>query len=313
VPNPSMDTDTESIAEEEATSTRPFWSGLLTFGLVSIPVDLLPATRNTAHGLRLLSEAGEQLERHYYCPAHNEAVTPEHIVRGYETAKGQYIAVSDEELEALDPTKSREIDLRLFVPSDSLPPIYFERAYFLVPSPDSGKAYALLAKALEARQRIGIATFVMRDREYWVAIFARGGLLRAQTLRFPEYVRTASDVGLPQVNAPSAVRVKAFEKSVKKLQTATLPTSDLEDEHAARLAQLALDKAEQGNDVIDLEKGQAPATSQGNVIDLFAVLKQRLAESGFDIKGVGGAAADNRASASPTTKPKKKRARSATK
>lgn len=268
---------------DEATSTarRPFWSGMLTFGLVSIPVDLLPATRNVSVGLRVLGSAGERLERHYYCPAHDEEVPKEHIVRGYETHAGQYVPVTDEELDALDPKKSREIDLRLFVPKDSVAPLYFERPYLLVPSADSGKAYALLTQALETRGYAGVATFVMRDREYWIAIFAAGGLLRAETLRFAAYVRQARDVGLTSFEKPERARIQAIERAVKTLRADALPTAELEDEHGVALARLAQRKAREGKDVVQsLEP--TPTPSQGDVVDLIEVLKQRLTEAGFD-------------------------------
>lgn len=113
---------------EESSRGRAFWSGMLTFGLVSIPVDLLPATRNATTRLRMLGKAGAQVERRYYCPEHDEDIPREHIVRGYETSEGEYIPVTDEELDALDPKKSREIDLRLFVPKGSVPAVYFRKS-----------------------------------------------------------------------------------------------------------------------------------------------------------------------------------------
>ncbi|HEX2735750.1 MAG TPA: Ku protein [Polyangiaceae bacterium] len=274
----------EQPADEDTAQPRAFWSGTLTFGLVSIPVDLLPATRPVVRGLRLLGNAGRTVQRHYYCPKDDQEVPQEHIVRGYETSAGQYVVVSDEELEALDPAKSREIDLRLFVPEASVHPVYFERAYFLVPSADSGKAYALLARALQTHARAGIATFVMRERAHWVAIFAMNGLLRAETLRFAEYVRSAASIGLPKVAQPPVERVRDFRKRVAALQLEKLPTAELTDEHTERIAELAARKAKLGKDVVHPPAHAAPERSQGNVIDLMDVLKQRLSESGFDLQ-----------------------------
>src|SRR5690606_31886465 len=99
------------------------------------------------------------------------------ILRGYEWAEGEYVVVRDEELEAIEPKKTREIDLRRFVDLSEIPPLYFERTYFLTPDGNSNKAYRLLAEVMERKQRAGIATFVMRDREYLVAILAENGIL----------------------------------------------------------------------------------------------------------------------------------------
>src|SRR5581483_6660701 len=101
------------------------------FGLVSIPVDLYPATRAGGAPLRLLDEDGTPLQRRYYCPKDDEDVSAEHLVHGYELEDGRYVEVTDEELSALDPKKSREIDLRLFAPEDGIDALYFEHAYFL--------------------------------------------------------------------------------------------------------------------------------------------------------------------------------------
>ena len=93
-------------------------------------------------------------------------------MRGYEVTKEKYVIVTDEELERLAPEKTRDIDLKQFVPAESIPPIYFERGYFLTPAAGSQKAYKLLAETMEQSGLAGIATFVMRGKEYLVAIFS---------------------------------------------------------------------------------------------------------------------------------------------
>lgn len=133
------------------------------------------------------------------------------IVRGYEIEEGRYVVVTDEELEALEPRKWREIDLQRFVDADEIDPMYFQRAYFLTPAGESAKAYLLLVAAMERAGKVGIATFVMRGKEYLVAIIGEGGILRAETLRFHDEVRSPADVGLPERSQPDAERVRAFE------------------------------------------------------------------------------------------------------
>ncbi|HEX4335139.1 MAG TPA: Ku protein [Polyangiaceae bacterium] len=257
---------------------RPFWSGLLTFGLVSIPVDLYPATRAGGAPLRLLDEDGTPLQRRYYCPEEDVDVPSEQLVRGYELAEGKYIVVTDEELESVDPKKSREIDLRLFVERDGIDPLFYEHGYFLAPGEDSGKAYRLLASVMEKSKRAGIATFVMRDQEYLVAILAEGGLLRAETLRFHDEVRSPKSVGLPKTKEPSAALSKKFEHAIAELSTERLPTAELTDEHADRIKELAEKKSKHGQHVTRTNaKTKNVTESEGaDVIDLMEALKRSL-------------------------------------
>ena len=145
----------------------------------------------------MVDAKGTLLRRQFFCEHDNQPLERDDIVRGYEIEKYHYVVVEDEELEALEPKKSREIDLKRFVPLSSINPIYFERAYFLVPDGDTTKAYRLLAKSMEDEQKAGIATFVMHGKDYLVAIIAEGGILRAETLRFHDELRTPEAIGLP--------------------------------------------------------------------------------------------------------------------
>ena len=184
--------------KEEQAGPRPFWSGTLTFGLVSVPVNLFPANKSSRAPLRMLSPDGEPLSRKYYSEKTEQDLDPDEMVRGYEIDKGKYVVITDEELERLAPEKTRDIDLKVFVPEESIPPVYFERGYFLTPAAGSEKAYKLLAETMEKSGKAGLATFVMRGKEYLVAIFAEHGILRAETMRFPDELRSPADVGLPK-------------------------------------------------------------------------------------------------------------------
>src|SRR5438105_13059203 len=170
--------------QHEESTTRPFWSGTITFGLVSVPVNLFPASRSSRASLRMLSPDGIPLSRRYYSPESGKELDDDEMVRGYEIEKDKYVIVTGEELERLDPEKSRDIDLRRFVDKDEIQPIYFEHAYFLAPAGGSVKAYQLLAETMERSGRAGIATFVMRDKEYLVPILGGIGTLGAAPLRF---------------------------------------------------------------------------------------------------------------------------------
>lgn len=255
---------------------RSFWSGTITFGLVSIPVELFPANRSQRVSLRMVSEDGTPLARRYFCPKEGRELDWSEIVRGYEVEKDRYVVVTDDELEKLAPDKTRDIDLRRFVPADDIDPIHFERAYYLTPGGNSTKAYRLLAATMEQTNRAGIATFVMRGKEYLVAILADNGILRAETLRFADEVRSPGDVGLPTSPAKvKAADVKKIGRAITKLKKTKLNEKELVDEGAERLLKLVRKKEKAGRDVVTPSAPEAGAPSEG-VIDLMEVLKRSL-------------------------------------
>lgn len=165
----------------------------------------------------------------------------------------------DDELEQLAPRRSRDIDLRRFVPIESVDPAYFDRAYYLTPGADTAKAYRLLAAVMESTGRAGIATFVMRGKEYLVAILAEGGILRAETMRFPDELRSAEEVGLPAARPAPRARVAAVAAAIDELMADELDPDLLQDRRALRLEQLVAAKAKRGEDVVEM---QDPATAR---------------------------------------------------
>jgi DNA end-binding protein Ku len=262
---------------ESAPNPRAFWSGTLTFGLVSVPVDLYPAVRARRIGLRTLGPERQPLVRRYFCSADGQMLGPEDIARGYENDDGTFTIVADEELEALAPRKSRDIDLRRFVKREEIPRQLLERPYVLAPAGDSTKAYHLLAETMERTGRAGIATFVMRGKEYLAAIFAEGGSLRAVTMRFASELRTPDDVGLPRVARASADRRQEMERALAELAADELDETLLDDEYARMLRELAEAKLGAGRDVVEIE--EAPPEDEqdtADVIDIMAVLKERM-------------------------------------
>jgi DNA end-binding protein Ku len=148
---------------------RAIWSGTITFGLVSVPVDLFTAIRARQTAMKLVDPKGKPLGRQYYCPTDGKALANDEIVRGYETDDGKMVVVTDEELASVAPEMSRDIDLRRFVPLEQIPPIYFQRPYIMAPAGRSTKAYHLLAETMQRSGKVGIGTFVMRGHEYLVA------------------------------------------------------------------------------------------------------------------------------------------------
>jgi DNA end-binding protein Ku len=220
----------------------------------------------------MLGPSGEPLSRKYYAEKTERDLDADEMIRGYEVDKGKYVVVTDEELERLAPDKTRDINLTRFVKQDSIPPLYFERGYFLTPAASSDKAYRLLAEAMEERSDAGIATFVMRGKEYPVAIFSDHGVLRAETMRFPDEVRSPKQIGLPEKKKVPATAVRKFETLIKNKTKKQF--SPEKDEETERFMKLVKKKKANRKNVVEVE---TEAASGGNVVDLMQVLKRSLA------------------------------------
>src|SRR6185369_238569 len=166
--------------------------------------------------------------------------------------KDKYVIVTDEELDRLAPENSRDIDLRRFVERDSIPPLYFERSYFLTPAGNTQKAYNPLAKTMEKIKRVGIATFVMRGKEYLVAILAENGILRDETLRFADELRTPADIVLPKKAKIKQAKVKQFEKLIKSHSKPSPSKTETNDLETGRVVKLVKKKLSRKKDVIEV-------------------------------------------------------------
>ena len=269
--------DTNQAEEEELEDEQPhaFWSGIVAFGLVSLPVSLFPAHSGRL-ALKMVDASGNLLKREFYCEHDNQTLERDDIVRSYEIEKYHYVVVEDEELEALEPKKSREIDLKRFVPLSAINPVYFERAYYLVPDGDTTKAYRLLARSMEDAQRAGIATFVMHGKDYLVAIIAEGGILRAETLRFHDELRTPEQVGLPKRQPADKEIVARMRAAIGKAMRKQFDSELLSDQHTRDLMQRIETKLKTGADVLPAPEEPEAVEAESNVIDLMQVLKERL-------------------------------------
>jgi DNA end-binding protein Ku len=279
-----------AAGDDERPVGRPVWSGSLTFGLVTVPVELYSAQRGGGVAMRMLGPDGSPLARQYVCPKEEKPLERDEIVRGYEVQKGRFVVVSDEELEALAPRSSRDIELQQFVDRDEIDPVYFVRTYFLVPRGQT-KAYRLLAEIMEETNRAGIAHFVMRERAYAIAIFAEDGILRAETLRFADELRSPDQLGLPKRAKSDSARVRAVKKAVSALARPELSVRELRDDTPAALLALARKKRARGEDVVEApaEGAQAEDGEGAEVIDLVALLKERLGEQKSRRKTSGSA------------------------
>src|SRR5690606_16678120 len=251
---------------------RPVWRGTLSFGLVTLPVGLYPATRSGGAPLRLVAPDGTPLARRYYRERDGAFLDEREIVRGYPEAGG-FVTVEDEELAALDPDRSTVIDLDVFVPLDQVDPVYVENAYVLVPEADALTAYRLVVASLAAAGRGGIATLVMRGRSYLLGVVAPGGALRGLTVRLRDGVRE------PAGRRPAAPR-RADGGAVARIEAAArgrwgdaLDRDELADAGARRVVELAEGKLARGEDV-----GEPPLGPEEPAAELDEELEATLAD-----------------------------------
>ncbi len=180
MPSRKRKREPEAPVEEHSAgaSVRSLWSGTITFGLVSIPVDLLTAVRPRQTAMKLVDTEGHALGRQYHCSKEGKQLDYDDLVRGYETDDGKMVVITDKEFESVAPEMSADIELRSFVPLEQVPALYFQKPYFLAPAGKSAKAYVLLAETMKRTGRVAIGSFVMRGHEYLVAIVPDNGVLR---------------------------------------------------------------------------------------------------------------------------------------
>jgi DNA end-binding protein Ku len=272
-------------------SVRSLWSGTITFGLVSIPVDLLTAVRPRQTAMKLVDTEGHALGREYHCSKEEKRLDYDELVRGYETDDGKMVVITDREVESVAPEMSADIELRSFVPLEQIPPLFFQKPYFLAPAGKSAKAYILLAETMEQTGRVAIGSFVMRGHEYLVAIVPDNGVLRADTLRYADEIRTPESIGLPKRRKPAAAKITQFGKAIDELTRKEIAVSELQDREA-RALQALVESKQRDRDAVIHPKGADPAesgeASEGaKIIDLMDVLRKSLSKSTV-VQPVGG-------------------------
>ena len=253
---------------------RPIWSGAVSFGLVNVPVKLTTAqSPKDVRFNQLDGKDGTRISTKRVRPDTGEEVPYERLVKGYEISPSRYVVIEPAELEALDPKSSRTIDIEEFVSLDEIDPLYFEKGYYLIPDKGAEKAYALLAKAMEATSRVAIARFVMRTKQYLAAIRAKDGALVLSTMLYADEVTTIDQLDLPDLEkvTPSEREVKMAEQLIDSLSTEFDPTR-YKDEHREKVMALIEAKAE-GQEVVTSTAAEEPT----KVVDLMAALEASLA------------------------------------
>ncbi|MDI3406921.1 non-homologous end joining protein Ku [Streptomyces cavernicola] len=263
---------------------RPIWSGALTFGLVSLPVRLHSATESHTIRFRQLERGTSDRIRNKHVNERTGAeVAAEDMVKGLET-DGTYVVVEPDELDEIAPGRSRTLEIDGFVDLDEVDPIYFDRTYWLAPKGEEyAKTYALLHEALSRTNRAGIATFVMRNREYLVAVKAEADVLAVHTLHWADEIRDPKEE-LSPVPGKRRLPEKELKTAVKLVETLDMEwhPEEYRDTYRERVLELVEAKAKGET----YEKAEQPPQAT-DVVDLMDALQRSVDEAG-ERRGRGG-------------------------
>ena len=269
---------------------QAIWTGSISFGLVTVPVRLVSATKSLDVRFHQL-EAGtnSRVRMRRVSEATGEEVAYDRIVKGFELDAGRYVVIEPEEIDTLKPKANRAIEIEDFVDLADIDPVYFEQPYYLIPDKDAAKPYRLLVDVMEEEQKVAIGRIVMRSKESLVAIRPVDGVLCLETMRYHDEVLAADrDGALPEpANEPSARELEMARQLVATLTT-TFDPEKYRDEYREELLAL-IDKKAAGEEIVQHD---VPEES-GKVLDLMAALEASLARSGARqaAKGRGSSAA----------------------
>ncbi|MFB6849793.1 Ku protein [Streptomyces sp. NPDC056373] len=253
---------------------RAIWTGVVSFGLVSVPVGLYSAAEDhTVHFHRLQRGTADRIRNRRVNERTGEEVGTGDIVKGYEVGDGEYVIVEPEELDEIAPGRSQTIDITDFVDLGEIEPVYFDRTYYLAPrGKEYTKVYELLRAALAQSNRVGVATFVMRGKQYLTALRAEDKVLVLQTLHWADEVRDPRKE-LPELPSGRAGKGKELDMALQLVDSLERPwdPSRYRDAYQEKVRELVKAKGE-GQEVAAAEE----APSATNVVDLMQALQGSL-------------------------------------
>ena len=250
---------------------RAMWKGAISFGLVTIPVSVYPATEEkTLRFNQLHDEDGGRIRMKRTCSIDGEEVGYEHIVKGYEYEKDRYVILTDDDFDMVPVESSRAIDIQQFVELDEIDPMYYKKSYFLVPEETGARAYALLREALNRAGKVGIAKVSFRDKEHLAALRFRDEAFVLETMYWPDELREA-DFGGVDVNANVRDNELDMAQTLIDNLTANWDPGEFKDEYREGLLRIV--EAKINGEEIEVVEAEPAA----KVVDLMEALKASVA------------------------------------
>jgi DNA end-binding protein Ku len=256
---------------------RAIWSGSISFGLVNIPIRMFNATEDRDIHFRLLHDQDKStLQRKLISSTTGKEVHPEHIVRGFEVSKDQYVVVQKNEVESCAPEKSRAIEITDFVDLGQIDPVYYDRPYYLAPQPTAAKAYQLLVEALQKSGKVALANFVMHEKQHLAALRPLEHLICLEMMRY------ADEIVSPDQIEKAGPNLKLTDRELKAaLQLIESLSGDFEpgrytDEYRDCIMSL-VERKSRGEEI----HVRPPAEHRGNrAADLMSALEASLEQAG---------------------------------
>jgi DNA end-binding protein Ku len=250
---------------------RSIWSGSLAFGLVNVPVGLYSATQDkTVHFNQFERGTSSRIRYRRVNEDTGKEVEYADIVKGHDLGGGQYVILTPEEMEEIEPGKSRTIDISDFVDSADIDPIYYQKTYYLAPQSDQAeRAYALLRQAMEKSGKVAIATFVMRTKQYLTAIRPESDVLVLETMFFADEVRDPVEE-IEQLPTNPTLKSRDIEMAVQLIESmgTEWDPENYRDTYRERVLEL-IDAKRKGHEVVT----EQPTAQSSNVVDLMAALR----------------------------------------
>ena len=262
------------------------WTGSISFGLVTVPVKLTPATKSRDVSFNQLEEdTGARIRLRRVSEQTGVEVPQNKIVKGYEVEKGRYVVVEKQELDALAPKASHTIDIEDFVDLDDIDPIYFDSPYYVLPDDKAQKPYKLLVDAMTELQKVAVGRVVIRAKERLVAIRPLDGMLCVETMRYADEVVARDKLeGLPGDDVEVNERELAMATQLVETLSGDFEPEKYHDEYREQVLEL-IDQKAAGQEIVAQPEPEAPA----KVLDLMAALEASLKRAGTD----GGEAEDD--------------------
>ena len=248
------------------------WKGMITFGLVSVPIRLYVAARSKRVYLHQLhKKCHTRLKQPLFCPTCNRIVNRDEVIKGYEYEDGKYVLVDNEEIKQITPPSSRNMEILAFVDADKVDPIYFDSSFLAMPDGDAAKPYALLVRALQDTGKMAIAKLTMHQREYTVFIRNRQNGLTLHTTYYANEINSVANYGKDSAQLKPQ-EIKLADQLVETLAAPFKP-EDYHDEFQERLR--ALIEAKTHGKTIE----KAPEPKRARVVNIMDALKESLAAS----------------------------------
>jgi DNA end-binding protein Ku len=252
-------------------ATRAISRSSISFGLVSIPVEVFPATASKSVHFNLLhAKDNSRIQEKIYCVSENKVIDRSELVHGLQIEKGKYVAFTNKELKNLESGANHEIDIMQFIPISAVDPVYFASSYLLGCGAGAAKAYHLLNAAMTKSQRAALAKFVMRGKEHLALIRPYGDVLMLHTMHYADEVRSSEQIDHGAKTSVGASELKLAERLIGDLSKDKFEADKFQDTYRQKILKVAEQKAA-GQEIT-----APPAPRRGKVIDLMAALKDSL-------------------------------------